>query len=93
MSYDFTDPNTIAQVDEIRKKNLTELTESELDLLVEYKADVKAWQTYSKEAIEADKERTTAMAACEQKLYELSAESAQELYKQAAEEWERVKNG
>lgn len=42
MDYDFNDSKVLRKIDYLLKKDKKELTDDEIDMIIEYKADVKA---------------------------------------------------
>lgn len=80
MLYDFTDPKTIAQINEIIKKNYSDLSDSEAQLLIEYKSDMKAEKMQNSNYLSAIKELQAKTLEYEKKLSDLSDAAAQAQY-------------
>lgn len=72
MEYDFNDGKLLRQIDELLKKDKSELSDDEFELIIEYKADVKARNIANTEYLEKLNEANNAAIEYSKKLSELS---------------------
>lgn len=93
MAYDFEDRETLKRVDECYAKGLSNLTEEETELVIEYKADVKAKKIALEQLNEHIASADAKEAEYDKKLSELSDATAQAAYDAAAKRWESAING
>lgn len=90
MDYDFTDSKILSVIDGLLKKNYSEMSESEIDMLVEYKAEKKAFSAENETFMKNLNELDSLKAEYQEKLKELSASAAQEQYDKMAKKLEEA---
>lgn len=72
MDYDFNDSNVLRKIDELLKKDKTELSNDEIDMLIEYKADVRARNIANTEYLEKLNEASNTAIEYSSKLADLA---------------------
>lgn len=72
MDYDFNDSKVLRKIDELLKKEKTELSNDEIDMIIEYKADVKARSIANTEYLEKLNEASNAAIEYSSKLADLA---------------------
>lgn len=72
MDYDFNDSRVLRKIDELLKKDKTELSNDEIDMIIEYKADIKAKNIANTEYLDKLNEASNAAIEYSSKLADLA---------------------
>lgn len=72
MDYDFNDSSVLRKIDELLKKDNSELSNDEIDMIIEYKSDVKAKNIANTEYLDKLNEASEAAINYSKKLADLA---------------------